>query len=147
MEYYKEKIHSLLSRLNEKQIKKMELNTLLNLIEKFRDINDIEIESSFKKLVTLIAEISNEEKPSYREYKSDFSILRKLARKNYGYIKKGALSEESIGFGLAIGVAIGAGMTTINSGMMGVGIAIGIAIGAGIGSKREKEALEKGILY
>jgi|LGOV01.1.fsa_nt_gb hypothetical protein len=148
MEFFKEQIHSFISRLDEKQVKKMELNTLINLIDKFNNIDDVEVEGSFNILNKLIVNIINEENPSYKEYKSNFNTLKKLVRKNYGFVKKGTLNEESIGVGVAIGVAIGAGLSSAsNPAFMGVGIPIGIAIGAGIGSKREKEAEEKGLLY
>ncbi len=148
MEFFKEQVHSYISGLDEKQVKKMELNSLLNLIDMFNDISDVEVEGSFSKLSKLIINIINEETPSYKEYKRDFNVLKKLVRKTYGFIKKGTLKEESIGAGVAIGVALGVAIPSGgNVAFMSIGIPIGIAIGAGIGRKREKEAEEKGLLY
>ena len=147
MEFMKERVRILISRFDEKQIKKLGLTSLLNLPSKLEDIEDPEVEELFREVVTSLENTVNEEKPKYKEFRSKYNNLKKLVRRKYGLLKRGEVSSEYIGFGIAIGVAIGAGLTSVNPGMMGVGIAIGVAIGAGIGSQKEKEAEKAGKLY
>ena len=147
MEFSKNRVQSLMNRYDDKTLKKLGLQSLLNLPSKFEDKVDDEVNKSYDEVVSSLEDTLNMEKPKYKTYKSKYSLLKKLVRKKYGLLKKDEISSEYIGFGIAIGVAIGAGLSSVNGGMIGVGIAIGLAIGAGIGSQKEKEAEKAGKTY
>jgi len=132
---------------NEKLIKKLGINSLIDLTEKILDLESDDVEKSIIEIKRILKNIADGEPKQNRLYNKEFELLKKKVIDEFGYYQKGSIVEKYVGFGLVFGVAIGAGFSSFSAAFSGAGIAIGLAIGAGIGTKKEKEEEEAGNIY
>jgi len=144
---YKNEILSITREFDEKTIKKLGIKSLVNLSEKLQDKENDDISTQMYELKEILNDISAGAISDKRKFRKAFSIVRKLVQDEFDYHQKDSIKEKYIGIGIAIGVAIGAGLSSIMASYIGVGIALGVAIGAGIGTQKEKEAFEAGKIY
>jgi len=147
MDDYISKVQRFSDSLTEIQNSNFQINTLLNLLHKIRDISKDELDLMITDLIRLIPQNDDIDSFQRGDFLRDFVSLKRFVRKTYGFVAKGDLITESMGIGVAIGVAIGAGLMTVSAGLMGAGIALGVGIGLAIGTKREKQEEDKGNVY
>jgi len=147
METRIEQSNSLISQLDDKTKKKLQTQTLLNLMTKIKDNVHPEIEQLLLDVTTTIqgaTELSSFQKNLYNK---QLTLLKKTVKKEFGYIAKGDIIAERMAIGVGFGVAIGAGLMAVNAAFLGVGIAVGVALGLSIGTTQEKKEEEKGNIY
>jgi hypothetical protein len=132
---------------DEKQIKKLNVESLMRLNDKIKDLESDDVEKSLVEIKRILRNISDKEPKQNRLYNREFELLKKKVIDEFGYHEKGSIMAKYTGLGLVFGVAIGAGLSTASAAFSGAGIAIGLAIGAGIGSKKEKEEVAAGNIY
>lgn len=147
MNNYHDKIKSLANYFDEQENKKYQTDILLRLVDKIKDIENIEIEQLVKDTYESLMELNNFEKVLFKKYYKSLSLLKSTTRSKYKLSPRGAIKSEFTGFGIAIGVAFGSIFASTNPAFIGMGIPIGLAIGIGIGSKKEKEAEDAGKTY
>ena len=132
---------------DEKVIKKLKIESLLNLTEKIADLESIDVEKSLIEMKKILRNIAEKEPKQNRLYNKEFELLRRKVIDEFGYHQKGSIIAKYVGFGLVFGVAIGAGLSSASATFTGAGIAIGLAIGSGIGTQKEKVEEEAGNIY
>lgn len=132
---------------DKKMIKKLRIESLINLNKKLRDLESEKVEKSFIELKRILRNIADKEPEQYRLYRKEIEILKRIVIDEFGYYQKGSITEKYVGFGLVFGVAIGAGLSSAATALSGVGIAVGLAIGALIGAKKEQLEEEVGNIY
>ncbi|MCD4826362.1 MAG: hypothetical protein K8Q99_01120 [Acholeplasmataceae bacterium] len=140
------KIKELTGNLSVKQNEKLHINSLLSLFEKIANIKDEELEKITAQIADSL-ETVNESSFDVSNYKKSFEFLRRYVKQKHGFIAKGELIGQAMAIGSGLGVAIGAGLMTINTICLAIGIPIGISIGVTIGALQEQKAKEKGLLY
>ncbi len=132
---------------DKKMIKKLKIESIVNLNNKLRDLESETVEKSLTELKRILRNIADKEPKQYRLYRKELEILKKTVVDEFGYHQKGSIIEKYVGLGIVFGVAIGAGFSSMNVAFSGAGIALGLAIGSGIGSKKEKDEEEAGNIY
>jgi len=147
IEKYIAEIERLVSELDEKRFKKLQIQTLLNLIRKISEKQNEEIDQMLSNIVLYLQDVNHIESFQRHAYERQFSALKKTVRNTYGYVAKGDIPNEKMAIGIGIGVAIGAGLMSVNSAFIGAGIAIGVAVGLSLGSAQEKKEEENGNIY
>ncbi len=147
MNNYAALLEELISRFDEKKVKKYKIKTFINLCNKLDEHDDEEIAHLLNESYRLLHELSVDEEIKPKTYLKSFSKLQKKVREKYGYTEKDQIRNEYMAVGLAIGVAIGSAFIAINPGAIAIGLPIGLALGISIGSKKETEAVEQGKTY
>lgn len=142
MEEQYRQIHYYRNHLNEKDVKRLDLDTLERLIKKVRVYEDAEIIQCLDQLINEIKLISKDPKTKKKVYFSKFNELGALVKTKYGFVAKGTTQSTYLAMGVAIGTGLGAAFMGSNPAFMGIGIPIGVAIGVALGTSKEK-ALEK----
>lgn len=133
--------------LNEKEVKRLDLNTLERLIIKVKIHQDSEIIQCLDQMINEIKLISTEPKTKKRSYYKKFNELGALVKAKYGYVSKGTTQSTYLAIGVSIGTALGVAFMGSNPAFIGIGIPIGVAIGVAIGSSKEKELEKQDKLY
>jgi len=144
---YASEIKYITKDFDKKIIKKLKINSLINLNNKLIDLENADIEKSMLELKNVLRNIADEEPKQYRIYRKEFESLKKIVIDEFGYHQKGSIIEKHIGLGLVFGVAIGAALSSVNTSFVGIGLVLGMAIGSAIGTRKEKEEEAKGNLY
>ncbi len=144
---YRQMVQTIIDRFDEKQIKKLHLEVLLNLLNKVNDIDDSELEDKISRVVRILGDLESSGTLKSKEYQKSFAELTKHIRTKYGYVAKGDIQSESVALGIGIGVVFGTLLISINAGFMAIGIAVGAGIGTAIGTRKEKAEYEKGNIY
>lgn len=144
---YTEQVEALRLRFDEKRFKTLYLDVFVRLCRKLEDVDVSEINESLATTVTLLEELSQDETIKPRAYLTSFRSTQKLVRNQLGFVARGVTKEESIGIGIALGVALGGGFLTLGPAFVGVGIPIGLAIGVVMGNQREKDLEKANKLY
>ena len=147
MEKYVKEFTMLIENFDEKTKKRLNTQVLVNLLNKIKDKNNSDIDQLVNELLSTFKGTANMESFDQKLYRKQYALLVKTVRTTFGYIAKGTLVGEKMSIGIAIGVAIGAGLMTINAGFIGIGIAIGVSLGLVFGSSQEKKEEEKGNIY
>lgn len=147
MNDYKSSIQSVISRLDEKKVKKFKLEVFINLVEKVKDVEDPELVRQIESLLKLLNDFEKLKGFYKKHYFKQFQALKSYVRKNFGFLAKGDLLNEHTALGIGIGVALGALLMSVNSGFIAIGIALGAGIGISTGNSKEKSEEEKGNLY
>lgn len=144
--------------LDSKQIKKLSIEELKNLLAKLIDKQLIDGSETAKDVEILINQVFDDlddviksrvlNKVELKAYKKSYSTLVAKVKDVYNLVATGSLQSEYMGIGIALGTGIGVAlMAATNPAFMSIGTGIGIAIGAGIGAQKEKEAKAEGRLY
>ncbi len=144
---YVSEIKYITKDFDKKIIKKLKIDSLINLSLKLIDLENREIEKSMLELKSTLRNIADNEPKQYRLYRKEFDSLKKMVIDEFGFHQKGSIIEKSIALGLVFGVAIGATLTSLVPSFAGIGLVLGMAIGSAIGSKKEKDEEAAGNLY
>ena len=144
---YDAEINHITKDFDEKIIKKLKINSLINLYVKLLDLENADIEKSMLDLKKILKNIEDKEPKQNRIYRKEFKRLKKIVIKEFGFYQKGSIIENHITLGLVFGIAIGASLTTFVVSSSGIGLVLGMAIGTAIGTKKEKEEEIAGNLY
>lgn len=147
LESYKEEIKRLDLMLDSKQKKRVSYETVISLSELLIKHDDKELESMMYELKRYIESIANNEDINFKDFKKLWRAIETKVGKDYGYVTKGSKQAISMSLGMSMGTAIGVALSSQNPVFLSVGIGCGIAIGAGIGALKEKEAVDKGLVY
>ncbi len=147
LENYNTDVEYIAQHFEKKAIKKLKIESLINLSIKLNEFENAEIERLMLNLKSILRKILDNEPKQYRIYRKEFENLKKIVIEEYGYYQKGSIIEKHIGLGLVFGIAIGASLASTGPSFLGVGIAIGIVIGSAIGTRKEKEEEAAGNLY
>lgn len=142
-----DEINALVSQLDDKTIKKLQVETLLNLMTKIKDKVHPEIDQLVLDVTTTINGAKDLSSFQKNLYFKQFTVLKKTVKNEFGYVAKGDIVANTMAIGIGIGVAIGAGLMAVNPAFLGVGIAVGVALGLSIGTTQEKKEEEKGNIY
>ena len=141
---YNQLILNVPSALSEKDNKKLRLDLLLGLLEKIETLDD-SVLSQY--VLDLIGQLDVIKPEGHRNFNKSFTKIRNYVSKNHKLYAKGDLQQTYMAVGIGVGVAIGAGLMTINSGFIAIGVAVGVAIGLSLGATKEKQEEEKGNIY
>jgi hypothetical protein len=144
---YDAEIKHITKDFDEKQLKKLKVNSLINLYVKLIDLENADVEKSMLDLKKILKNIEDKEPKQNRIYRKEFESLKKIVIKEFGFHQKGSIVENHIALGLVFGIAIGASLTSFLASSSGIGLVLGMAIGSAIGTKKEKEEEIAGNLY
>ena len=144
---YASEIKYITKDFDKKIIKKLKIDSLINLNNKLVDLENDDVEKSMLELKNILRNTADKEPKQYRLYRKKFESLKKTVIDEFGFHQKGSIIEKHIGLGLVFGVAIGAGLSSVSASFSGLGLVLGIAIGSGIGTKKEKDEEAAGNLY
>jgi hypothetical protein len=147
---YETEIKHIIKDFDKKIIKKLRIDSLINLNLKFIDLEDTNIEKMMLDLKSILKKIEDKDPKQYRIYRKEFENLKKVVIEEYGFHQKGSIVGKYVGIGLAIGATIGTAFASFASSPgvgLAIGTAIGIGIGSGIGTNKEKAVENAGKLY
>ncbi len=144
---YESEIGMLTTEFDKKQLKKMSITTLSSLSEKLLSYENKEVEELMLELKDYLQSLRNLEQNDFKKYKKNLSLVKKLVKEEFNLHQKNSVIESYTAIGISIGIAVGAGISSITTSFIVVGIALGVAIGAGVGSEKEKVIKEDGRLY
>lgn len=139
---YKEEIESIIQKFNEKQLKRLDVKSLINLSVKLLKFEDDEIKEIMIELKDLLGKMSEEELLDIKTYKKQLVFLKSIISKKYDLYERGSVQALYLGAGLAIGTAVGVFLVSSMSSGMTLGPLLGLVIGISFGYKKEK-TLEK----
>jgi len=149
MKNLKENIISLMKEFNEIESKKLQIQQLLNLINKLEEhnINDEKLFVKFEELISNLRSIKNGDNGLKRGYKKSYYKLKQTIQKQYGIVEKGTYIKMGLAIGMTFGISIGAAFTLSRSMSVSFGMIAGIIIGITIGSLKEKNIENEDKLY
>jgi len=131
------------SGFSEKEIEKYHVNHIINLFDKIKNKDDEDI---YELLVELKSTLS-EEKINQKIYSKTYSKLTSIVESRFGYKEVGSMKNRYIGLGLLFGVSLGVSMSNFFTASLAIFLSVGLTIGVALGSKKEKEAEDKDLLY
>ncbi len=131
------------SGFSEKEIEKYHVNHIINLFDKIKNKDDEDI---YELLVVLKSTLS-EEKINQKIYSKTYSKLTSIVESRFGYKEVGSMKNRYIGLGLLFGVSLGVSMSNFFTSSLPIFLSVGLTIGVALGSKKEKEAEDKDLLY
>jgi len=144
--------------LDDKQIKKLNIEQFRNLLAALTDKKLIDETEAAKSVQLLVEEVYDDlsgllrsrdmDKVAFKAYKKLYAKLKLKVKEAFNLEPIGSIQSQYMAIGIAIGTSIGVAISAAtNPGMMSIGIAVGVAIGAAIGRQKEKEAKEEGRLF
>lgn len=143
LENYNSELTYVSQGYDEKQLKKYQIQTLLNISAKLVDKENEDIESMMISLKNMLKNISDDAPLDFKIYKRLFAKLKDEIKNIYNYYEKGDIQSNYMG----LGIAFGSGLSIIFQAFLGVGMSLGLVIGAGIGKQKESVALKDGRIY
>ena len=147
--YHKEAFENLILIFDEKQAKKLQLPTLMRLINKLieHNIEDESITQNLSDLSSQLNDIHNGHTEVKRPYKKAAQKLISDAMKTHGLTAKGTYIGLYMAIGIAIGTGIGTAFSMANPSFIAIGSGAGIAFGVALGSSKEQKIDANGLLY
>lgn len=142
-----EKLVYLQDKFSEKKQKRYHIQVFIDLCKKLDDAESDLVKSKLEKAYELLNDLMIDDSLKPRSYLKAFSSLQKDVRKRFGYTAKNQLRNEAVGYGLAIGAALGIPFGIIQPGLSAIGVLFGLVFGAAFGDKLEKDAEAKGLTY
>ena len=149
MKNLKEGIISLMKEFNETDSKNLQLQQLLNIINKLEeyDIQDEKLFAEFEELISNLRSINNGNYSLKRVYKKSYFKLKQSIQEKYGIVEKGTYIKMGLAMGILIGVSAGAAFTSFSSVPISFGMITGMLIGITIDAIKEKKIENVGKLY
>lgn len=144
---YVSEIEYITKNFDKKILKKLRIDSLINLTNKLIDLENSDVEKSMLELKSILRNIADKEPKQYRVYRKEFEGLKKIVIDEFGFHQKGSIIEKNVSLGLVFGVALGAAFTSTMASSAGIGLVLGMAIGSAIGTNKEKEEEAAGNLY
>lgn len=147
LESYYEQLNAVSANFNERQIKKLQVGSLLNLTKKLERHESDEIEKSMYELKGYLDVFSRGDMSALKIYLKQVQTLKEKVQKEFGYKERGSVTSQYTALGMVFGTSLSIVFSTSNPSMLSIGIGVGLAIGAGIGNQKEKELDKKGLIY
>jgi hypothetical protein len=149
MKKYKEDINAIKQEFNKKESEKLQIQQLLNLIEKLEDlhIEDKQVNLELEELISKLQLVKSNVKGVKKNYNKSFYKIKQNIQKEYGFFEKGAYSKMGIGLGMTFGICVGAVFASSMSNGIAIGMVFGMAVGAALGNLKEKHTAEAGKTY
>jgi hypothetical protein len=148
--YFKEIFQNLGNEFDEKQTKKLQLESIMSLSSKLEEksIEDNDMDLALNEISDLLQEYKSWNKEQLKQYFRKVAAIKKEALEKHKLVEKGYYANTYLALGISIGVVLGAAlMTTIGTAHMGTGLALGLTLGLALGAMADKKAADSGRQY
>ena len=140
LNHYVSEIERCTKKYDEKQIKALEINTMINLASKLKSYENESVEKSMNEVLSLLISLDIYNKKEQKQFNKSFSQTKEIVKKILGLYERGTIGTMFAVYGMIFGIVTG---SIVGSGIgSGIGAGLGLAFGSGIGKKREA-SLEK----
>ena len=151
LENYRVGIETATRDYTEKQIKKLVIESIINLGDKLRDFEDTEVTQIMSDLSSRLLDFDFNDRASLKDYRYQVKKVKDLVKTKWNLNERGTIVSYYTALGVAFGPALGTTYAAFNPEQSGtaiaIGIPIGIAIGSAIGSSKEKKLDKEGKVY